>query len=207
MLPLFMEAISQVKISNTGKILAGKGKKNERKLHSLKLTIQLQRLFAYLTNSNRKAIDTTSVTDEIVDENGNPVRIHEQKDVGEFNINFLARINEALELGKENSFTKISNELDPDAKKQQERSIALGMSVSLPVDCHQLSKSFIYNTFFGSFLIITKANDKNGKPIELKANTTFGQIIINSHEKDIYKGWEKNYYSEIDDFQTSTVIL
>jgi ubiquitin carboxyl-terminal hydrolase 25/28 len=195
MIPEFMEAIAKLDIT----------KKGERKLRSLKLTMKLQRLFGYLINSNRKAVDTTAVTNEIVDDYGKSVRIHEQRDIGEFNINFLARIRDTLELGKEEGKVQVQMAINPESKKQLDRSIALGLSVLLPVSPEDLSKSFIYNTFFGSFLMPIKATDKDGKTIELSTSTTFGQIIISASEKDFYKEWETNYYTEIEDFQTNTV--
>jgi len=205
MISAFTEAIIKLDIANSKQKPYGAVKKGERKLRSLKLTIELQRLFGYLINSSRKAVDTTAVTNEIVDDYGEPVKIHEQKDIGEFSINFLARIHDALELNKEDNKVQVPININPESKKQLDRSIALGMSVSLAVNPEDLSKSFIYNTFFGSFLMLIKATEKDGKGIELSTNTTFGQIIINANEKDFYRGWRANYYTDIEDFQTNTV--
>ena len=215
MLPTFMENIIKFKPDKRDiaalkeKVAQGaeKAKREVRKLVSIELVAQLQRLFAYLSNSNRKCVDTRCVTSAVVDDFGKPVKIGEQKDVGEFNINFLARVHDALEVGKDNPLpvTPSKVETDTAAQKELERSVALGMSVLLPVAPEQLSKSFIYNTFFGSFAILTKAIDKDGKVIELKTNTTFGQIMVNACEKDIYSGWQKNYFNEVEDFQTPSV--
>ena len=46
--------------------------------------------------SDKKYADPTGVLNSIVDEYGNPLHIGEQKDIGEFNNNFLARIQEGL---------------------------------------------------------------------------------------------------------------
>lgn len=202
MIPAFMEAVVKL---DTGK-LQKLGEVGRRKAASLRLATELQRLFGYLIKSNRRAVDTRRVTDEIVDDYGKPVKIHEQKDIGEFNINFLARIHDALELGKDNTCTKTPAALSPEAKKQFDRSVALGMSVLLPVSPDDLTKTFIYNTFFGSFQMVIKAKEKDGRPIELNTSTTFGQIIINASERDFYKGWQANYYTDIEDFQTASVL-
>ena len=141
----------------------------------------------------------------LVDDSGNSIKVGEQKDVGEFNINLLARVHDALEIGK--GSIGIPTKRDPTSQREFDRSIALGMSTLLPVAPEDLCKSFIYNTFFGSSQIITKATDRDGKKIELKTEAAFGQVIVNAQERDIYKGWEANYYSEIDDFQTQSVLI
>jgi len=210
MLPIFMETITKFTVDkkefenmkSKAEKNPDKAKREIRKLSSVKLVTQLQHLFAYLINSNRKCVDTKAVTSAIVDDYGKPIKIGEQKDVGEFNINFLTRLNEALELG-ESSILQEQN-LDPIAKRELDRSVALGMSVLLPISAEQLQKCFIYNTFFGTFGIFTKALDKDGKIVESVTNTTFGQIIIDANSSNIYDGWEKNYYTEVEDFQTPT---
>ncbi len=157
-----------------------------------------------MINSNRKSVDASTVTSAIVDDFGAPVKVGEQKDVGEFNINFLARINEALELERSDPPVP-APELASAARRELERSVASGMSVLLPVTPEQLNRSFVYSTFFGSSLIVTKATENNGKSVELQTQATFGQVIINAEEKDLYRGWEKNYYNVIEDFQTPNV--
>ncbi len=215
MLPTFTEAITKFAVRKKdieafkSKVTSApdKSKREARKLACVELVTQLQRLFAYLTYSNRKCVDTRGVTSAVVDDFGKLVKIGEQKDVGEFNINFLARVNEALELENTDSYitTPHAPPVDPAAQKVGDKSVNLGMSILLPVRPDQLGISFIYKTFFGAFQIVTKAVDKDGTMVELRTNTTFGQIIVNATEKDLYRGWEKNYYGEVEEFQTPSV--
>ena len=53
-----------------------------------------------MTNSNKKYANPTGVLNSIVDDFGNRVQIGEQKDIGEFNNTFLARIQEGLNYKK-----------------------------------------------------------------------------------------------------------
>lgn len=53
-------------------------------------------LFAQMIGSDRKYIDPTPVLTSIVDDYGNELPIGDQKDIGEFNLIFLSRIDEGL---------------------------------------------------------------------------------------------------------------
>jgi ubiquitin carboxyl-terminal hydrolase 25 len=46
--------------------------------------------------ANRKYVDPTTVLKSLTDDFGNKVQVGEQKDLGEFNLNFLERIEEGL---------------------------------------------------------------------------------------------------------------
>jgi len=46
--------------------------------------------------ANRKYADPTSVLKSLVDDFGNSMLVGEQKDIGEFNLNLLERIEEGL---------------------------------------------------------------------------------------------------------------
>ena len=50
--------------------------------------------------SDRKYIDPTDVITSIVDDYGNQIPIGDQKDIGEFNLIFLSRVDEGLGLSK-----------------------------------------------------------------------------------------------------------
>lgn len=172
-----------------------------RKKASVDLVLNLQKIFAYLICSNRKYVDPSPVLKALVDDYGNQIAIGEQKDVGEFNIVFLARIAEALEHEEEKkSHSQIVRmaTLGPESplKNPQARSMLAYIA----------SKGFINENFFGTFQIITRSVEKDGKPIMLNEDTEFGQININAMEKDIYQGWDTNYFNEIDDYRTPEVI-
>jgi len=213
MMPTFMEIISKYSpkqhVLNTFKDKMkhnpDKSKRELRKVTSVNLVNELQRLFSYLAASSRKSLPTSKVTSNILDDFGAVINIGEQKDIGEFNMNFLARVHDAIELSDEIDTPSLPK--NPIERKELERSIELGLSVLLPISTEQLNKSFIYNTFFGSFSIVTKGRDLDGSEIQIETSTTFSQIIINAEHEDLYKGWEANYYTEIDDFQTPTVMF
>lgn len=63
---------------------------------SRKLVYEVKKLFAFLAQSDKKYADPTGVLQAIVDDFGNPIQIGEQKDIGEFNNTFLARVVEGL---------------------------------------------------------------------------------------------------------------
>ena len=56
----------------------------------------LKILFGNLIASDRKYIDPTDVISSVVDDYGNEMTIGDQKDIGEFNLVFLFRVDEGL---------------------------------------------------------------------------------------------------------------
>lgn len=53
-------------------------------------------MFAGMLLSNVKYQDPTEVLESIVDDNGDPISIYEQKDIGEFFLNLLDRLQDGL---------------------------------------------------------------------------------------------------------------
>ena len=68
----------------------------KRSQQSKMLVENMAKLFASMILANRKYVDPTSVLKSLTDDFGNQVHVGEQKDLGEFNINFLERIEEGL---------------------------------------------------------------------------------------------------------------
>ena len=68
----------------------------KRQAQSKALVDNLARLFAQMIMANRKYVDPTTVLKSLTDDFGNKVQVGEQKDLGEFNLNFLERIEEGL---------------------------------------------------------------------------------------------------------------
>ena len=67
--------------------------------------------------SNRKYSDPTAVLQSLVDDFGNQIMVGEQKDIGEFNLNFLERVEEGLgELNKSESDDSQGIEEDGDGE-------------------------------------------------------------------------------------------
>lgn len=54
--------------------------------------MELKKLFAFMARSDKKYADPTAVLKALVDDFGNPIEIGDQKDIGEFNSTFLARV-------------------------------------------------------------------------------------------------------------------
>jgi hypothetical protein len=199
MLPGFVEALSTFVPENFSLVNLEKSLKRtkyERIVSSISLISELQLLHGYLWNSNRSYIESTSLIDKLVNDAAKPIKT---EDASEFNRNFLLRLNEVLELERSSLFNKEFADVND--------SQALGMSVFLPVMPEQLAKTFIYNTFFGTFQVTTKALDKNGSEVELNTSKAFGHIEVKPIEDNLYKCWEANYYHEIANFHTPSVIL
>lgn len=69
----------------------------KRKLSSCRLVENLKQLFCSLIASDRKYADPTPVLSALCDDYGNELAIGDQKDIGEFNLVFLSRIEDGLE--------------------------------------------------------------------------------------------------------------
>ena len=69
-----------------------------KKKQNLTIVKELQLLFGFLMRSNRKYIDPSRFLRNLVDDFGCPISIGEQRDVGEFNVNLINRIEEGLSL-------------------------------------------------------------------------------------------------------------
>jgi len=64
--------------------------------YSKNMVNNLSKLICQLILSNRKYVDPTQVLKTLVDDFGNRILIGEQKDIGEFWLNFIERIEEGL---------------------------------------------------------------------------------------------------------------
>lgn len=147
--------------------------------------------------SNRKYIQPAALVNAIVDENGAPLAIGDQKDVGEFNINFLARIEEAM--------LPLQKAMEVSMSSGLAGSQYLASGRKMGISPLRREESFISKTFFGNLLVMTHAIEKDNMPIELKDETSFGQTIINANEKTVYQGWESSCFTEIENFVTPRV--
>jgi hypothetical protein len=71
-------------------------KEKSKMKKSQELVVNLQKMFAAMFLSNIKYQDPTAVLESIVDDNGVGISIYEQKDIGEFFLNFLDRMQDGL---------------------------------------------------------------------------------------------------------------
>ena len=100
----------------------------EKRLRASKrLVHETKKLFATLALSDKKYTDPSAVLHAIVDDYGNPIQIGEQKDIGEFNNTFLARIQEGL-----NSDIILAKLREESAQRKMEESKANEVSAFNP---------------------------------------------------------------------------
>ena len=74
----------------------------------------LKILFSELIASDKKYVDPTPVISSIVDDYGNDLAVGDQKDIGEFNLIFLSRIEDGLEENRK------ERQMAVDKKKEEE---------------------------------------------------------------------------------------
>jgi hypothetical protein len=63
---------------------------------AVELVAELQRLFVYMSLSNRKMVDPSGVMRALLDSSGKPVTVGNQEDVSEFNHLFLQRVQQGV---------------------------------------------------------------------------------------------------------------
>jgi len=206
MLPQFVKKIMEYKYEERKGAQSKESKKEEekkeeiRKKASLNLVMNLQKLFSHLIFSNRRYVEPTAILKALVDDYGNPISIGDQKDAGEFNIIFLAGINEALK-NEENVSSLFSPTKAVTSAPKRSPSESLGLNITSPISL-KLDSTFINDNFFGQFYVITRASESDGEKIEVAAETAFGQIDVNAMESNIYEGWDINYFNEVENFKT-----
>ena len=72
-------------------------------------------MFSHLIFSHKSYSDPLNVIKCVLDDIGNQININEEKDVGEFNLNFIERLKEGLECKAENKVETV-NLLDSPVK-------------------------------------------------------------------------------------------
>lgn len=106
---------------------------------SQKLILETKKLFAIMSLSDKKYTDPSAVLHSIVDDFGNPIQIGEQKDIGEFNNNFLARIQEGL--NAEALLAKLRDDSDRIKKLSQSSSVSKSEEHKQGDDVEMLNQS------------------------------------------------------------------
>lgn len=139
---------------------------DESKANSYKLLAQLQRLFANMIGSCRRYVDPSLVLNSITDDLGNKIDIGHQRDVGEFNMILVSRIDEAMKKHEE------EKDLSTMYKTQS------GMFIS--------EDGVLSNIFYGRQIESIIANEKNGDRVSKKSVVCFGQINLDVEHGDLY---------------------
>ena len=82
-----------------------------RQKQCIVLSQKLAELFSRLAQLNKKYTEPSEVLRALVDDFGNTISLGDQKDIGEFNLNFLERIEEGLgEAERKSADDNISDE-------------------------------------------------------------------------------------------------
>ena len=160
---------------------------NVRKKASIALVEALKNLFGFLTCSNRKYIDPVKVLSSIVDDFANQIRVGEQKDVGEFHLILVARIEEGLRTKLPLGSCEDFHEGSP--IKRNESANFTGLKIN--------ETSLMSRLFYGKqreYLSVI------GGSAPIINEVVFGQIILNVEEKDLYSAWDTSYFCSIEDY-------
>lgn len=160
---------------------------NVRKKASIALVEALKNLFGFLTCSNRKYIDPVKVLSSIVDDFANQIRVGEQKDVGEFHLILVARIEEGLRTKLPLGIQEDQHEGSP--IKRNESANFTGLKIN--------ETSLMSQLFYGKqreYLSV------KGGASPIINEVVFGQIILDVEEKDLYSAWDASYFCEIEDY-------
>lgn len=152
-----------------------------RKKASIKLVEEVQRLFAYLIRSNKKYADPSNVLNALVDDFGNQISIGDQKDVGEFNMIFVARIEEGL---------KAKYPVPEEKKDAPDGKIFFPVFLrreTLNLTKRQLvDSSIVSNLFYGHLCELLFSAEADGTAVTAKKSSVFGQILLDVEEGDLF---------------------
>jgi len=168
--------------------------------------------------SNRKYTEPSIVLRALVDDFGQPILFGDQKDIGEFNLNFLERIEEGL---GERKMAKLEIE---DLKAQDEKLFAnggltKGMEVRKSsiiddgMDTPQPESSLgddaintIQKLFFGRIVNILKVDNAKRTKIFSKKIEKMGPIMLDvNNYGSLYDAWNSQGLEDIEDFNCKEV--
>lgn len=157
---------------------------------NIKLIEELQLLFASMILGNKKCIDPSNVLDTLLDETGKQIQVGEQKDIGEFNINFIARIEEGLKAA--HSF-----------KAPEGPSDLLGLALDEEKRFKKVENlNLVSQLFYAKQQEFVTAEELDGEQVEFKNCSMFGQLSLDVNEKDLHRAWDKAYHNFIEEYMT-----
>jgi ubiquitin carboxyl-terminal hydrolase 25/28 len=96
-IPSFVQIILQRRLPPMEALTADATVDKKRKKASQEMYKSLQELFLHLVGSNQKYTDPSAVINRLVDEQAQPVKIGDQKDIIEVMVTFLERLEEATQ--------------------------------------------------------------------------------------------------------------
>eukprot|EP00743_Colponemidia_sp_Colp-15_P007033 GILK01007589.1.p1 GENE.GILK01007589.1~~GILK01007589.1.p1 ORF type:complete len:990 (-),score=185.29 GILK01007589.1:398-3367(-) len=167
-----------------------------RRHASIKLVKELQMLFACMMYGTRKYGNPTSVLKALVDDTGRPIQIGDQKDVGEFNLNFLDRLDEGLQAGEHDDLDENQYVVVREAPSD--------MAVDgTPVATDTKSKDgLVKRSFFGEMTEVRSAPESDGSVCTQESTVEFGQINLNLGHGDVYSSWDSFNHTTLDGYIT-----
>jgi ubiquitin carboxyl-terminal hydrolase 25 len=147
---------------------------------SINLIEQMQFLFGCMILGNKKFIDPSNVLDALVDDFGNKILVGEQKDVGEFNMNLIARIEEGLKCGISSDSQDLNH--SDDFKGFRDRIVS--------------------QLFYANQHEILKAEEPDGKTFSFENTAVFGQLNLDVDKRELYRAWDHAYHTKIEEYVT-----
>lgn len=169
---------------------------------SLKLVKQLQLLFSALIRSHRRYLDPSNVLNALVDDFGNQLMIGDQKDVGEFNMIFVSRLEDGMKPIKPDVDQQDSEEQplaevgDPEPVPILVRKGSLNYSITVP------EEGAIASLFYGRQVELLTSTEEDGARVFQHQEAIFGQVMLNVDDRDIYSAWDKVCFSKIEGYVT-----
>jgi ubiquitin carboxyl-terminal hydrolase 25/28 len=195
MIPKFVQevlAFKEVALKGTEDVQQGR-----LQSASLQLVKQLQRLFGYMIRSHRRYIDPSNVLSALVDDLGNQLMIGDQKDVGEFNMILVARIEDGMKPPKsEDEEAPEGEDLGRKDTAQLMRKGSLNYSISIP------DEGVIAALFYGRQVELLTSAEADGARVFQHQEAVFGQVMLDVDERDIYSAWDKACFSNIEGYVT-----
>ena len=170
------------------------GELTKKKQINIRLVLEMRNAFSLMTVSDLKYANPEDILKNIIDDYGNKVLFGEQKDAGEFNLNFISKVDDGISTDESISHVGPLYDQVTDLLK----------SYSLYIQPEKVSSRRILKLFFGKFdAIISYAYDNKTQSTEMKDNV-FGQITLNPAEGNLYSAWIKNYFTQsIENFKTN----
>ena len=179
---------------------------------SIQTVEQLKKLFGFMTLSNKKYVDPSLVLNSLVDDVGNQLSIGDQKDVGEYNIDLVSRIEEGLKKSQPAPPPPAEIPIEVEEAKEEEmehqpnreRAMSTNLAgVSSALIASELSdQHLITNKFYGKQVQIVTAAEETGELVQEEQTNPFGMVILDIHNKELYKAIDDAFSNEIEEYKT-----
>ncbi|EGR31008.1 ubiquitin carboxyl-terminal hydrolase family protein, putative [Ichthyophthirius multifiliis] len=157
--------------------------KDQNQLKNIKSCIQLvqemQNLYGHLIGSEKMYADPSDIVKNILDENGEQYQIGNQQDIGEFNINLLARINEGLLYSRKQQVKKLSNSNNNNNNNNMEmEELVYSQNLSQNNNDDIISRITINQEENNSELTVSKSFQLNMSVETVVTQQFFGKVFI-----------------------------